>query len=306
MTARRSDRVAALVARLRMHATFDRARARELAIEIVQTETSPRALESALAELQSEPPDESRIPLRALYDRLEKAGLRLDVDCSFRTAIVEILRALDSRADADIAERAIRTIQPIPPSMIDVAQPLRANGLLLLVREDAERALYRAAELLTDPHVSRFSGEPAATAIRVLAAQRNLAPIWGLARRPGLAPEALAAAIEALRGMPRDLLGELLRDHLDSLRADPGAGDAVLLVLGDAIIGGRFAQFYERLVDLIEAVANPPLCAYLTGAVVRAEDRALTTTFEHLRRHPDPASAAEVARALDEARRARR
>ncbi len=305
MKARRSDRVAGLVARLRMHATFDRARARELALEIVQSETSPRALEAALVELQDNPPDECRIPLRALYDRLEKAGIRLDVDCSFRTSIVEILRALDSRADADIAERAIRTIQPTPPSMIDVAQPLRANGLLLLAREDAERALYRAAELLTDPHTSRFSGEPAATAIRVLAAQRNLAPIWGLARRPGLAPEALTAAIEALRGMPRDLLGELLHDHLDALRVDPGGGEATLLVLGDAVIGGRFGEFYERLVNLVEAVASPPLCAYLAAAVVRAEDRTLTSTFERLRRHPDPASAAEVARALDEGRRAR-
>ncbi|TAK22830.1 MAG: hypothetical protein EPO26_10265 [Chloroflexota bacterium] len=275
MSRRRSpDRIDAVVARLRFLAETDPAACQRLALDILRSENSPRAIEPALKLLASDPPTEARLTLRDLYWAFHREPIRRDIDCELRTSIVEMLRTLNSGADADIAEAAISTIQPTPPGMVDVAQPLRAGGLLLMAQIDPEIAAYHAAALVTDPHTSAFSGEPAATAIRLLAGMRQFLPIWGAARRPGLPPEALAAALEALGGAPASLVLTLLHDHLTAATARGPEGEADILVIGDAAFTGRFAAMYEAIADRVAATTNVNLARYLAVAARRSADEA--------------------------------
>jgi hypothetical protein len=280
---RKPDRIDAVVARLRMLQSIDRDRAVGLAVEIVAAERVHRALEPALKLLEDDPPTEARQPLRARYFDLAEDGLHRDVDCELRTAIVRALRALDSRSDEDVAEAGLRTIQITPPGMKDVAQPLRSESLLLLAQCDSDRADYFAAEMLSDPHTSEFSGEPAVTAIRLLDQRRQWLPIWALARRPGLHVDVLAQAFAALREAPEDLQLEAVRDHLTAGIARGEEGEGVALVAAEAIVLNRLAAGYELVVGLLRDTANANLFRYLASAALRSSSPALHEQVAALR-----------------------
>src|SRR5579859_7292067 len=141
----------------------DPAAAVDLAIELVAREHAHRVLEPALDIIAETAPVRARSSLRNRFLDLTENGMRLDQDCALRLRLVKALRAISSTEDADLAERGVRTIQLQPPARIDVAQPLRGQSLLWLSEVDGARAPYFAVELLHDPHLSRFSGEPAVT-----------------------------------------------------------------------------------------------------------------------------------------------
>jgi hypothetical protein len=268
---RKPDRIDAVVARLGMLASIDRERAVQLAVEIVATERVHRALEPAFRLLQDEPPSEARQPLRARFFDLAEDGLHRDADCELRASIVRILRAIDARADRDVAEAGLRTIQISPYGNVDVAQPLRAESLLLLAQDDEERADYFAAEMLSDPHTSAFSGEPAVTAIRLLDQRRQWLPIWALARRPGLQVDVLAQALASLRAAPPDLQLEAVRDHLTAAIARGEEGEPVALVAAEAIVLNALAGGYELVAGLLRDTENVNLFRYLASAALRSE-----------------------------------
>src|SRR5262245_21142258 len=135
---RAPDRIDAEVARLRLLQATDPARALEYALELIDLRREHRALEPALAALGDEPPPAARQPLRRRWLDLTENGDRADQDCALRVAILRALRGLDSRADDDVAEAAARTVQI--RMGVDVAQGLRAEGLLLLAESSPERA----------------------------------------------------------------------------------------------------------------------------------------------------------------------
>jgi hypothetical protein len=280
---RKPDRIDALVARLGMLQSIDSERAAQVATEIVSAERVHRALEPALKLLEQDPPAEARQPLRSRFFDLAEDGLHRDVDCELRTSIVRILRALDSRSDEDVAEAGVRTVQPTPPSGKDVAQPLRAESLLLLAQHDETRADYFAAEMLSDPHTSEFSGEPAVTAIRLLDRRRQWLPIWALARRPGLQVDLLAQAFAALREAPSDLQVEAMSEHLRTAIAGGEEGEPVALVAAEAIVLNALAGGYELVVALLRDTGNVNLFRYLASVVLRSGSADLQARVAALR-----------------------
>ena len=280
---RKPDRIDALVARLGMLQSIDRERAAQVAVEVIAAERVHRALEPALKLVEDDPPAEARQPLRARFFDLAEDGLHRDVDCELRTTIVRVLRRLDSRADHDVAEAGLRTVQITPPGGVDVAQPLRAESLLLLAQGDEERADYFAAEMLSDPHTSAFSGEPAVTAIRLLDQRRQWLPIWALARRPGLQVDVLSQAFASLRHAPADLQLEAVRDHLAAAIARGEEGEPVALVAAEAIVLNGLAGGYELVVGLLRDTANANLFRYLASAALRSESAALHEQVAGLR-----------------------
>jgi hypothetical protein len=286
------DRLDAEVARLRLLQATDPAEAVAFAIELIGLRREHRVLEPALAALGDGPPAAARPPLRARYRDLAENGDRVDQDCALRVAIVRALRGLDSRSDDDVAEDAIRTVQL--RLGVDVAQALRAEGLLLLTESSPERADLLAAALLLDPHTSTFSGEPAVTAMRVLARRGQLLPIWSVAHRPEVmasaylsgrtVADALAQAFASLRALPADLQLEALRAHLVHARGTGEEGEAVALVVAEAIVLNELAEGYGLVIDLLAESPNLNLYRYLVLTAARSRDPALRAVLERLGR----------------------
>ena len=120
----------------------------------------------------------ARAALSRLYDYYDASGVKRDAGGSLRTMIIGALLPIAEVADWQLAERAAKTYEFLPPSHRESTAGLRAAGLTLLSNLDHVLASYHATRLLVDPHTSRMSGEPAAGAARLLAAQRQFLPLY--------------------------------------------------------------------------------------------------------------------------------
>lgn len=270
MTGGGPDRLDAQVARLRMLDVTNPGAAVELAIELVERERVHRVLEPALALIERAAAPGARVVLRARFVDLAEHGDRHDQDCALRVGIVKALAAIGSRGDAEVAEAAIATIQI--RMGVDVAQNLRAEGLLFLAAIEPDLADFRAVELLADAHTSTFSGEPAATAIRVLAGRGQLLPIWAVARRADTSPDVLAQAFASLaQSAPKPLQTQALLEQLAAARARGEEGEALALVAAEAILLNGLKDGYAAVLDLLRTTPNLNLSAYLEAAMRRSE-----------------------------------
>lgn len=272
---RSESRSETLANRLDLLVRTDPPASRVLAIDIVQRERAHRVLEPALDVLSADPTPDIRPVLRERYADLTDNGMRFDQDCSLRVKIVQLLRAIGSPNDVDLAERGVRLIQLNPPARVDVAQALRGQCLLLLSDISPERAPYYAVELLHDPHQSVFSGEPAVTAIQVLAEHAQILPIWAVARRTGSHPDVLAQAFASLRRAPPDLQLDALTLQLKDAAERGEDGDGVALVAAEAMVLNHLSGGYPAVIDLIRATINLNLYRYLLMTVARDGDNLL-------------------------------
>lgn len=288
---RASARLDALAELLQARRRDDPVAALSLAIEIVERERAHKVLEPALETLADSPllrvdPNRrqaARAALRARFDDLAENGTRFDQGCELRVEIVKVLREIAEAEDRGLAERGARTIQLQPPARVDVAQALRGQCLLLLDHLDPERAGFYAVELLQDPHTSAFNGEPAVTAIQVLAARGDILPIWAIARRPGQPPDVLAQAFASLRQAPADLQTDALLGHLNAALADGINGEGTALVAAEAIVLNGLIVAYPRVVDLLRDTANRNLFLYLATTIARSPDQDLRAELARLR-----------------------
>ena len=95
---------------------------------------------------------------------------------------------------------------------------LRAAALYALNAVDDERASFYAVRLLVEPYASKTSGEPALTAVRVLAAQQKWLPLYQFVLgfnleqfHTAVAAEVLSESIANLHQLPPHLLNHLLK-----------------------------------------------------------------------------------------------
>lgn len=276
------------VARLSELRETDPNAAIDYAIELVARERQHRLLEPALDVLTADPVEKARPALRTRFLDLTENGMRVDQDCELRVRIARVLRTIGADADRDLAETGLRTIQLQPPARIDVAQPLRAGCLVWYAELDPERANFYAVEMLTDPNTSEFSGEPAVSAIRVLAADGHVLPIWALARRRGLPSDALAQAFGSLRKTPADLQLQALREHLAWTREAGESGEAVALVAAEAIILNGLTEGNAEVVDLVRRSENRNLGLYLVVTAARHGDSDLKARLAALLQVVEP------------------
>ena len=282
------DRVDQLVARLAELRERDRSEAIALAIHIISRERVHRAIEPALALLREQPTGAARAALVVCYHDLAAHDLRMDQGCALRTGIVRVLRAMNaaylgpSDDDLAVAGAALRTVQRLPPSMIDVAQGLRAEGLMLMTEVDPTQADYRAVELLHDPHRALNSGEPTVSAVRVLAARGHTLPIWAMVRQPDVHPEAFAQVIASSRGVPRILLRDVLIERLTEATKEGELGEAIALVAAEAIIEQEITEGYDLVIDLLRTTVSPPLAQFLAGLMVRRRESAFLEAIRAL------------------------
>jgi hypothetical protein len=172
--------------------------------------------------------DEHRPALRRKYIELADGPPANDKAGNLRESLTRLLARIANPTDADLFIRSASTYYPQPVE--DVAQNLRAAGLVGLAEVNRELACTYAAALLGEPDTSRFNGEPSLMAVAVLARFDQPLVLLHFARtmaycydaRQG---EALAKAFESLPDdLPTALLIQAARPYLLRHYAVPCTG----------------------------------------------------------------------------------
>ena len=169
-----------------------------------------------------------RDDLIAKYEWCHTQAARRDGGGYIRAAIVRALRPVSDPADASLFQQAMSTYE-IDGAM-ELFGDLRAVGLLAMNDIDPELAANWAARLMLDPQVT-FSGDPANTAIRLLASHGNLAPIFGMVSWGTGRSDVLAEGLRNLTDLHADLLPLLIERYGES------EDEQVILGLFELLLG---------------------------------------------------------------------
>lgn len=171
---------------------------------------------------------ELRPALHRKFEWCEQQPTQRDGSGYIRAAIVRALQPIARPEDMALLQRALTTYQMV--GMYEVCAELRAAALVAVNDLDPGFAALFGARFLTDP-LNSFSGEPARTAIQTLAAQQNLAPIFGLASWGNAIGEVIGDALRNLVDLPASLLPILIEQYRES------EDEQIVLGLFDLLLG---------------------------------------------------------------------
>ena len=233
-------------------------------MEWLQTARPLELIEAALDVLARVPAPAARPHLQRTYQRLDADGVRRDPLGTNRAAILRALRLVPHREDAGLLERAVTTYEFSLYDRAELAAILRATALVSLDDLDGTLAGFHAARLLVDPHTEQMSGEPAVTAVGVLAAAGQALPLYTLvadgATHP---PEVVGECLRHLTRVPASLLPGIVEKHRDA------EADVVLAGLFDLILGHQTRVHHlDVLAEFLRETDNLSLYQYLASAMV--------------------------------------
>ncbi len=247
----------------------------EYALRLIESTTQQEALEAALAVVADGRCDEERLHAALITGFTACAeGERSDRGCYLRTTLLQALRGLARRSDTALLARALGTYEFIPPGRSEDAEcagMMRAAALLTINEVDDALAGFHAVRLLVDRFNSVMSGEPAATAARVLAAQRQTLPLYAFAL--GAHADRSEAVAESLRGLvaaPATLVHPLVERYI--------AADDEMMVAGlcDLILDrADRADFTAPLLEFLRDTRLYNVFRYVTSAIVAGRRREL-------------------------------
>jgi xanthosine utilization system XapX-like protein len=257
-----------------------------LAVTILGGQYGKDVMQAALAVLAENPDGAAREPILRLFARYSAdKGVR-DQGAYFRRSLLDALRPVAERADADLLAQAAASYEFWPPDFAEDAVLLRTSALVVLAGIDDEQARFHAARLLVDPYVQPMSGEPALTAARVLGVLGEQTVLWSyiFAEDPPRFPEVTAECLRQLVSLPEGLLHALLERYAQKAPA------AVLLGLVDLLIGHqtgphgrdflrrqlqetRDADIYRYLAMSMVASGKQPLLDDLLDLAKATQDR---------------------------------
>jgi hypothetical protein len=264
------------------------------ALGVVERERNVDAVVAALEVLGKRADPSHRPALLRRYAYSDRDGSRRDPAGTIRIAILRVLRPLALPEDTALFERAVLTYEYLYG---EAAGDLRAAGLLALSEVDAARAGFHAVRLLTDEHTSTMSGEPALTAVRLLAAGEQSLPLYGYVLRDGpTISDVTAEALRSLTALPAALVPALVSRYRES------DDEIVLLGLFDLLLAHPARAGFERLiVEFLQTTRLYAIHRYLASAIVAARDTTLIaelTTMERRERDPQKREALRAALAL--------
>ena len=144
------------------------------AVRLLDKERDVDVVLAALAVIAEREDPTLRPALLRKYAYCDANGMRRDPGGTVRIAL-RALRPIALPEDVALFERAVSTYEFL---FGEATGDLRAAGLLALDEADAVLAGYHCVRLLDDPYTSIMSGEPASTAVRVLASQKQLLPLY--------------------------------------------------------------------------------------------------------------------------------
>jgi hypothetical protein len=232
---------------------------RDRALRMLRSARTAETVEAAVSLLSPGEP-ELRATVLAHYERLAAEPTRRDPGAHVRAALLRALRPVVLPEDVRMLEHATATYEYLSPGPQEVAGRLRGAALVTLADLDERLAEFHAARLIADPLTSSMSGEPALTAVHVLAAQDQLAVLYGwLANAGPKAPEPAAEALRAMTGAP----ASVVMDLVDQMRTS--RDEVLLLGLFDLLLTTPQAEQFEgvvleflrdtELMDLFGAIA---------------------------------------------------
>ncbi len=240
----------------------------EYAERLFRTDKNPDVVRAALDVLARREDRRLRpVPL-AKYAYCDQNGVRRDPGGTLRAAIIHALRPLVVPEDTRLLERAATTVEFL---FGEAAGDLRAAGLLVLNEVDHTLAGYHAVRLLTDEHTSIMSGEPALTAVRVLASQGQTLPLYAYAMRDGpMVGDVLGESLRNLTTLPASLLPAVVARHGES------EDEIALLGLFDLLLehpaGGESAAF---IVEFLRTTTLYNIYRYMVSTLLTSRDEAM-------------------------------
>ena len=230
---------------------------RDLAASYVRSSKNMEVLRPALTVLREAEDPSLRPLLHEKYAWCAVSPERNDSGGVVRAAIVRALQPVIHYDDLPILRQALVSYQTV--GLYEVAAELRAASLVALNDLDPDLAALYAARFLHDPQNSN-SGEPALTAIRLLAAQQDMVSLFGFASWPTASAELVAEALRNLIELPASMIPFLVQQYGES------EDEQILLGLYDLLLAhpGRakwrsvFEHFlrHSRLLDLYGLVVT--------------------------------------------------
>jgi hypothetical protein len=196
-----------------------------LALTVLVTDKDVQAIRAALEVLKQHPTPAARPVLHERFEHYAADGVRRDTGAYLRAAILQALRPIALPDELPLLERAANTYEFLPPGRSEEGALLRSAALVTMDAVDRRLAAYHCIRLLADRHTSRLTGEPAVTAVRVLAAQGNDWPLYYYAlHQPDPQSDVLSECLKNLVQLPAALAAGLVEKY--------GASDDEVVLVG--------------------------------------------------------------------------
>jgi len=175
-----------------------------------------------------------------------------------------------------------------------VAGRLRGAALVGLAAADERVAAFTAARLLADPQTSDMSGEPALTAVRVLASLGETRLLYGYLAGPGAkVAEVVGEALRALSDAPASVLSVLAESYARS------PDEIVLVGLFDLLLARPDRQDFARLTArFLRQTGLLDVFRYLVTSIVAGRDPLLIGLLRELASELPPPKTAILEEAL--------
>ena len=185
---------------------------------------------AALQILTRQPHPPARMALWSLYDQYSGRGQQRDPAAYTRASIVRALREIVMPEDMPRLIDVATTYVFPPPQFKEEGAVLRSAALAALNEIEDDLARYHAVRLLADEHTDPMSGEPALTAVNVLASRGEILPLYFYVMQDGarVMPEVVSACLGNLITLRTDLLPDLLARFTND--SDDGTTNEVILV----------------------------------------------------------------------------
>jgi hypothetical protein len=238
------------------------------ALRLLEKERGVEVVLAALAVLKAQEDPRMRPALLQKYAYCDANGVRRDPGGHIRAAILHALRPIALPEDAALAERAATTYEFL---FGEATGDLRAAGLLTLNAADAELAGYHCVRLLTDEYTSIMSGEPAVTAVKILAAHSQLLPLYAyVTGEAKQVADVVAESLRSLHALPPSLLPALVEQYGGS------DNEIVLLGLFDLLLAHESRPRYIPFIrDFLRTTTLTNIYRYLAIVLVTSHDTGL-------------------------------
>jgi hypothetical protein len=250
-----------------LRAATDPAERARLAVAMVERSRDLETLRAALAVLAERADPALRPLLHEKYDWCEASPVKRDSSGFIRAGIVRALQPVVQPADAPLLRRALTTYQM--QGLYELCAELRAAALLAMADLDPGTAALFAARFLADPLTS-FSGEPALTAIRLLAAQGRLEPVFALASWETENGQIAGEALRSLVDLDPDLVDLLVERHRAS--KDP----QIVVGLFDLLLGhADRVRWHDGILRYVATAGDLDVFGIIVTSIVASRDEHL-------------------------------